>query len=79
MTRQTLIQVTRTRRAMVLTLKGVVLFAYWRSRSMAASFAGVAVVLFGLQILYNAFQSDVTGLYPVSAVFVFVGLYIYNK
>jgi hypothetical protein len=69
----------KTRREIALTCKGIVLFAYWRARQMAASFVGVVVVLFGMQILYNAFQSHTPGLYSVSAVFVFVGLYIYNK
>ncbi len=79
MTRQTYIHMVKTRREIALTFKGIILYIFWRSRSMAASFSGVAVVLFGLQILYNAFQSHAGGLYPVSAVFVFVGLYIYNK
>ena len=62
-----------------MTVKSVILYAYWRSRDMAKSFAGLAVVVLGLQILYNAFQSDMKPLFAVSAFFIFSGLYIWNK
>lgn len=79
MTRKDYILYVKTRREIVLTVKGVILYAYWRSRDMARSFAGLAVVVLGLQILYNAFQSDVKSLFAVSAFFIFAGLYIYRK
>lgn len=79
MTRKDYIAYVRTRREIAITLKGVVLYAIWRAKDIGRSIGSVAIIIFGLQILYNGFQSDVKGLFALSAIFIFVGLYIYKK
>jgi len=79
MTRSTLILLTRTRRAAILTVKGVLLYIFWRTRAMVPALVSTVILAFAGLIFYNAHTSGMYWLYVPGAVAVWVALYIFDK
>lgn len=77
MTRSTQLHLIRTRRAVILTVKSAILYAYWQGRTAILPAASITVAMFGIVIAGHAASSHVPALYLVAGLFVVSGLYMF--